>query len=273
MKTGITGITMGCGNVKVLRKTFESLSTICDEIVYGDMLLFDEDREILQSYRHIFNLKIIPVPFDYIFHNGFSSILNILAGWAFNSTILYLNTSEIIEKDNGILNIVCPDYNCYYFDHATDPHRWFRFYNRHELKWSGRIHESLVPIGYSDFRPYHKAAFRMADLEKDMDNSFKAQVFNDVKEIVYFKNYMSIVDDIDNLGGTDPGWVKFATENYNSMKERLLKKGDRYAAFERRDKNMYLKDIYSNNEFEKQRFESNIGIEYQGNPLFLGKKN
>lgn len=270
MKTGITGITMGCGNVKVLRKTFESLSTVCDEIVYGDMLVFEQDRDTLKSYCRLFNLKIIQLPFDYIFHNGFSSVLNVLASHSSNDTVLYLNTSEIIETDNGILDVVNHGgYNCYFFDHSTDPHRWYRFYDRRELKWSGRIHESLVPIGDNDFKPYHKPVFRMADLEKDMDNSFKAQVFNDIKEIVYFNNYMSIVEDVDNLGGTDPGWIKFATENFNSMHDRLMKKGFRYAAFNLRDMDMYIRDIYNNNEFEQQRFESNIGIEYQGDKKFL----
>lgn len=269
MKTGITGITMGCGNVIVLKETLKSFSTICDEIIYGDMLIFDDDRDMLHTYTKEFNLKIIDITFDYLFHNGFGSLLNVLASYASNNTVLYLNTSEIIEKDNGILDILNPEYNCYFFDHATDPHRWYRFYNRRELKWSGRIHESLIPIGDKDFRPYHKPVFRMADLEKDMNNSFKAQVFNDVKEIVYFNNYMSIVDDISNLGGTDTGWVRFATDNYNSMHERLLKKGNRYTAFQTRDLLMYLADIYNNNEFEKQRFESNIGIEYQGDKKYL----
>lgn len=266
MKT--TLITMGAGNVLVLRKTLESVQNFCDEVIYGDLLLFPEDRKIVESYQKEFNLKIVPFQFNYIFNNGFDSILNALAARASNDLVLYLNTSEIVEIDNGIQRILDDEYNAYFFDHATDPHRWYRFYNRHELKWSGNIHESLV----GEYRPYHKPIFRMADLEKDMISSFKAIVLNDVKEIVYFKNYMKMVEDPAELKGTDEGWMKFATENYDSFKERLEKKGLRYRAFLEGDFEMYWADIYDNIEFSKQRFESNIGIEYQGDPQFLGKK-
>ena len=270
MKTGITGITMGAGNVLVLKETLKSLSTICDEIIYGDLLLFEDDREILNAYKNEFNLRIVRFNFDYLFNNGFSRLLNWLSSKASNNLVVYLNTSEIIEKDNGVLNIINPEYNCYYFDHNTDPHRWYRFYDKRELQWSGRIHESLVPIDGLDFRPYHKPVFRMADLEKDMGNPFKAQVFNDVKEIVYFRNYMSIVEDVNNLGGTDSGWIKFATENYESMKERLQSKGRRYEAF----LNGYFK-MYADAVLEElkttEKFESSNLIEFQGDPKFLGK--
>jgi len=269
MKTGITGITMGAGNVIVLKETLKSLSTICDEIIYGDMLLFEDDRRIVYSYTNEFNLKIFPLPFDYIFVNGFASVLNLLASEASNSTILYLNTSEIIQCDNGILDIVSPEYNCYYFDHFSDPHRWYRFYDKRELQWSGKIHESLEALPGCDFRPYHKPVFRMADMEKDMQSAFKAYIFNSCKEIVYFKNYMSIVDNPETMGATDPGWIKFATENYDSMKERLLTKGVMYQAFLDGNYDVLMKAIYDNPEFGREKFESNIGIEYQGDKKYL----
>lgn len=272
MKTGISGVTMLAGNVIILEETLKSFSTICDEIVVGDMIIFPEDREILYSYEQKYNLKIVPLPFDYIFRHGFASVLNLLAAEASNNAVLYLNTSEVIEIDNGILDIVSDVYNCYYFDHATDPHRWFRFYDKRELKWSGRIHEALEAIPGHDFRPYHKAAFRMADLEKDMFSPFKAAVFNSIKETIYFTNYMSIVEKPSEMGATDPGWIKFATENYDSMKERLDAKGELYISFLAGDYYGLMKAIYETPEFEKQRFESNIGIEYQGHPLYLGKK-
>lgn len=271
MKTGITLITMGAGNVTVLKETLKSASTICDEIVYGDMLLFKEDRELLHSYQKEFNIKIVQMPFNHIFYYGFANVLNMLAGAASNNMIVYLNTSEVIERDNGILDSITPEYNCYYFDHATDPHRWFRFYDRRELFWSGYIHESIQPFDSENYRPFHKAIFRMADLEKDMQNSFKATVFNDCKEIVYFKNYTVLVDFPDKRGATDPGWYKFAADNYDSMLERLNNKGNRYAAFREGNLEKYMHDVMTNPEFEKQRFESNIGIEYQGDPKFLNK--
>lgn len=269
MKTGVTLITMGAGNVGVLRETLKSASAICDEVIYGDMLLFDNDREVLNSYKEEFNLKILQLPFNFIFKFGFSAVLNTLAKQATNDLVLYLNTSEIIDKDNGVLGIVNAAYNCYYFDHATDPHRWFRFYDKRELQWSGRIHESLEPLPGFEFKPYHKAAFRMADLEKDMDNAFKAQVFNDVKEIVYFHNYMSIIDNPEQLGATDPGWIKFAKENYDSMKERLKNKGDRYLSFVNGRFDLYARSTMVDGWKTNEEFISNIGIEYQGDKKYL----
>lgn len=260
---------MGAGNVVVLKETLSSFAGVCDEIIYGDLLIFPEDRELLYSYQNEFNIRIISFKFDYIFRNGFSAILNELASFSKNDMVMYMNTSEVIANDFGILNAINDEYNCYYFDHETDKNRWFRTYNRHQLKWSGRIHEALASTSKYDFRPYHKPIFRMADLEKDMYSPFKAAVFNSIKEVVYFTNYMSIIDSPEQLGATDPGWIKFATENYGSMKERLEAKGPLYKAFIESDYYGLMKAIYETPEFEKQRFESNIGIEYQGDKKYL----
>lgn len=268
MKTGITGVTMAAGNIKILKETFKSMATFCDEIIFGDLILFPEDRELLESYRGEFNLQIIKYPFDYIFANGFSPILNNLASYSSNDLVIYLNTSEVVERDNGILDAISPEYNCYFFDHHSDPMRWYRFYDRRDLRWSGRIHESLEPIGNKDFRPYFKPVFRMADMSKDMDNAFKSNVFDFTKEILYFHNYMSIIDDPKNLGATDPGWLRFAKDNYDSFKERLEKKGEGYKAF-------LNGDYYGFMEYAKtldskvQTFESNEGIEYQHDKKYL----
>lgn len=266
MSKGITLLTMGSGNVLALKETLKSFSGICNEVIYGDLLLFSEDREIIKSYQKEFNLKIVPFKFDYLFLNGFAPLLNILADNATNDVVMYMNTSEAIDEDYGITEVVnnnFPKCNSFFFIHRTDPHRWYRTYNRHELKWSGRIHEQLK----GDYRPYHKPIFMMKDLPKDMGDSFKAKVFDTVKEIVYFTNYMAIIDKPDELGETDPGWVKFATDNYDSFKERLLAKGDGYKAFLDGDLNAFMQ--YANNNIEKEKFESNIGIEYQNDKKYL----
>lgn len=269
-KTGITLLTMGAGNVKVLGETLKSFSSVVDEVIYGDLLLFEQDRKFIEQYKEEFNFKVIKFPFNYIFVNGFSSILNELSFCASNDICIYMNTSEIIDEDYGILEVIKnnPDCNTFYFTHPSESHRWFRCYNKRDLKWSGVLHEQLE--GY--YKPYHKSIFQMADLEKDMDNSFKAKIFNDVKEIVYFQQYLSIIDKPESLGATDTGWIQFAKDNYDSMKERLFKKGKRYQAFIDWDLEAYMRDAYDNPEFEKERFESSIKIEFQGSPMFLGKK-
>lgn len=263
MKTGITLLTMGAGNVIVLKETLKSFRNICDEVIYGDLLLFPEDREIVASYQDEFNMKIVPFEFDYLFKNGFSSLLNVLASHATNDTVMYLNTSEVIDEDYGIVGAVKnnPECNAFYFIHRTDGHRWYRTYNRHQLKWSGRIHEQLE----GEYKPYHKPIFMMKDLEKDNYSSFKAKILDTTKEIVYFQNYMSFIDNPDLLGETDIGWVKFATDNYDSFKERLLAKGKGYEAFQKGDYKAFMEYAYSLIEVDGQ-FESNDGIEYQSVP-------
>lgn len=260
-KIGISLLTMGAGNVLVLKETLKSFSGVCNEVIYGDLLLFDEDREIVKSYEKEFNIKIVPFKFNYLFENGFSSLLNELAKHATNDIVMYMNTSEIIDEDYGIKEIVENNKECnaFYFIHRTDPHRWYRIYNRHELKWSGRIHEQIE----GEYRPYHKPIFMMQDLEKDLQDKKKAIILDSVKEIVYFQNYMSIVDNPETLGATDTGWIKFATENYESMKDRLEKKGLGYEAFLRGDFEILKKYIA---EIPNEKFESNIGIEYQTEP-------
>lgn len=267
---GISLLTMGAGNVIVLEETIKSFYGICDEIVYGDLLLFPEDREILSIYEKKYNMKIIKYPFDFIYKNGFASILNSLAEHATNDMVMYMNTSEIIDEDYGTSDIIKnnPDCNAFYFNHKTEFHRWYRCYNKKELRWNGCIHEQLE----GEYKPYHKPIFMMADLEKDMYSEFKAQVFNHVKEIVYFTMYMRIVDDPDSMGETDISWLHFAKDGYESFKERLFKKGDLYNAFQIGDYYKLMEAIYKDKKIMEEKFKSSQSIEYQGSPMFLGKK-
>jgi len=268
----ISLLTMGAGNIGALQKTLESFNHVVDEIVYGEMLIFDDDIAAFYKLRERYNIKSIPFTWNYLFENGFSSLLNALASVASNDIVLYSNTGEAIEKDNGIVEIVSsnPECNVFYFDHAEDKHRWARCYNRKELSWGGMIHEELGKE--EDYRPYHKMIYRMMDHEKDMDSPFKAKVMNDLKELVYFQQYMNIIDFPERLGNTNEGWIRFASENYDSFKKRLNAKGDRYKAIKGGDFRMYMNDCLTNPEFENERFESSIQIEFQGDPKFLGKK-
>lgn len=127
------------------------------------------------------------------------------------------------------------------------------------------IHEEVV----GEHKPYHKPIFTMADLEKDMHNTFKAKVFNDVKEIVYFQQYKNLIDYPERQGGTNSGWLKFAKDNYDSMTERLEKKGKRYQAFIDGSLYNYLEQVYGDKEFEKERFESDNMIAFQGDKIHL----
>ncbi len=256
----ITLVTMGQGNPIALKRTLESFKAIADEIIFGDVLIFDSDRTIIEKYQEEYNLKIVKLPFNFIFENGFAYTLNELASHATNDWVLYMNVSEVLDGEHPIKEQMSNEYNCYCFDHAVDPHRWYRMYNRKELKWDGVIHEQVS----GDLRPCNFDIFRMKDTEKDMEDSFQAKVNNDIKELVYFQNYIRLVEKAGDRSGTHEGWVKWATESYDSLKERLLNKGKRFEAFLIGNLAMYLEDIYTNPEFEKERFESSRLINFQG---------
>jgi hypothetical protein len=263
---GVTLLTMGAGNVIVLEETLKSFIGICDEVIYGDMLLFPEDREILRLYEHKYNLKSIRYEFNYIFKYGFASMLNSLAKYATNDLVMYMNTSEVIDEDYGAAKIIKenPQCNAFYFTHRTETHRWFRTYNRKDLYWSGLIHEQLT----GEYIPYHKPIFMMKDLEKDMYSDFKARVLNAVKECVYFQQYLKIVDDPSLLGETDISWLHFSKDGYNSFKERLSKMDGVYKAFIDGNYWKLMSAVYDPS-FLKKDFISNTAIEYQGDKKYL----
>lgn len=273
MKTGISLITMAQGNPKALKETFKSFEGVVDEIIFGDVLLFNDDRELIQTYCHEFKLKIVKYPFNYIFKNGFSAILNDLISHSSNDWNIYMNCSEIISRGKeSIVETVHANSDCntFYFDHAEDRHHWYRLNRKSELHWAGNIHEQSGPEDL--FRPYYKPLFTMADLPKDNDNALKSRCYDFAKECCYFHNYKKLIDHPGQIGFTDSGWLKFAHENYNSFTERLEKKGDFYRAFLEGDLDMLYKYVFENPEFENERLESSILIEYQNSPMFLGKK-
>lgn len=270
MKKGITLITPAHANPIALKRTIDSVSGLCDEIIVGDLCMFEEDRKVMESYTRVYNMKLIRYGFNFLYKYGFSELLNQLSGYTTNDIVIYLNVGEVIDTSR-LVNVsgnLTDDYSAWYIDHAIEKHRWWRCYNRHELEWSGRIHEELV----GNYEPYHKPIFTFADTDKDMDNPFKAWVANDVKEMVYWKQLIYIVDNPLDMGATNMGWLQFATSQYSSMKERMKGKGDRAKAFDIGDLDMYFNDLRSNPHLIDFPFESTEFIEFQGDPRHLGKK-
>lgn len=263
--TKITLVTMGQSNPVALKRTMDSFKDTVDEFVFGDLLIFESDRKLIESYQKDYNLKVLPLEFNFIFKNGFASTLNTLAAFTSNDWILYMNVSEVMDGRHAIKAQMSNLYNCYSFDHAVDPHTWFRLYKRNELKWGGLIHEEV--IGAARPCPFH--VFRMMDTEKDMDDSFKAKVSNDIKELCYFQQYLRLVENPELQATTHKGWIDYATDSYDNLKERLLKKGKRYQAFVEGNLEMYLEDIYTNPEFAEERFQSSDLINFQGDRKLL----
>jgi hypothetical protein len=268
MKAGITLITPTHANPIALKRTMDSVAGICNEIVVGELCMFQDDKEVIESYCDQYNLKVGHLHFNYLYRHGFSEVLNTLAAYASNDIILYLNVGEVIDKSKGdILSNITPEYNAWYIDHSKELHRWWRCYDRRELKWSGRIHEELI----GEYRPFHQPIFTFADTDKDMDNKGKAWVANDVKEMVYWNQLIKIVDNPSQIGGTNEGWYQFAKDQYASMKERMMHKGDRVTAFDKGNIIAYFQDLATNPNITDFPFESTDFIEFQGSPKFLGK--
>lgn len=267
----ITLVTMGQGNPIALKRTLDSFKPHCNEVIFGDLCVFPEDSKLIRSYWKDYNMQIVQYPFNTIFKSGFSAILNNLASYATNDYVLYMNVSEVIDENGpqpslDILGLASSD--CYFFTHATDPHHWYRLYNRKMAAWGGLIHEELLSLD-AQLNFSISPSFQMADTEKDIDNSFKAKVYNDIKELTYFNQYLRLVDEPASIGPTNQGWVDYAKDGYNHIKERMLKKGDRYKAFVEGDLELYLKDIKENPEFEKERMESSDLINFQGDRKLL----
>lgn len=258
----ISLITMSAGNPNALRKTLESFKGVVDEVIFGDLIIFETDRFEIEKMATEFNIKMHQLPFNYIFQMGFSSVLNYLISNAKNDMVLYSNVGEYIQEDYGINEIINSNHECnmFYFKHAVETHRWYRCFDRSFVQWSGRLHEEPRGNEY----PYHKPIYCMADSEKDMDNPFKAAVLNSCKEIVYWNQLIKIVDNPKLKEATNEHWVNFAKQEYQSMKDRLEKKGKQYEAFKIGDFKMFIEDIHTSKYFEETEFVSGGGLNFQG---------
>ena len=234
----ITLITPTQGNPVALVRTINSFAPYINEVVIGDVCVFKEDKTTIKEMAHVFSMKglpvrILPLPFNYIFLHGFAHTLNVLADYATNDFILYMNVGEVIHSGRPVVSGDM-DFNSFFITHPIEKHLWFRMYNKKEMKWSGFIHEEIV--GQSKRCP--TSSFVFEDTEKDMNDPYKAGIYNHIKEIVYFKNYLRLIDVPGEIGATNRGWVNFAAEQYGNMKERMEAKGMLYTAFLAGDSNM-----------------------------------
>lgn len=248
------------GNPIALKRTIDNVLAQfqgkVDEVIVGDLCVFQEDSEAIKVMSAMMPegvVKIVEPEFNTLFQQGFGNTLNFLSEFAKNDFILYLNVGEIVETNMNI-DLLSQGYNCFQFDHAEDKHHWTRLYNKKDMQWSGRIHEEVR--GEKNVCP--TMLFRMADTEKDSYNPFKAQVYNDIKELVYFNQYIKLVEEPNEIGATNQGWVTYAKDGYQSLTERLAKKGKRYEAFKEGDLQKYLDNCQ---EFES--FDNNNMIHYQ----------
>lgn len=239
-KRGVSLVTMTQGNPIALKRTIDSLKGVINEVIIGDVCVFDEDREKIISYGSEIPMKMINMPFNHIFKTGFANTLNMLAIHASNDWCIYLNVSEVIHSGKDeILNKISDQYNYYYITHPTEKHLWGRVWNRKELQWTGIIHEEL----YGDIRPNPDSLFVFDDTPKDAEGTYYWETMNSLKECVYWNLYLKLVDQPHLSPNTNPGWIQHSAEGYHSFIERLHQKGDMYEAFIRGDYELLMKSI------------------------------
>lgn len=256
------------GNPVALQRTLDSFRPFCDEVILGDLCVFPEDRATIADYAQLYNLHLVKLPFNFIFQHGFSSVLNTLSSYASNDFVLYMNVGEVIDERHPV-SFQPGEENSYFFIHAVEKHHWYRLYNRHQMEWGNRIHEELRSKRPFSPIPRLTPSFMMRDTEKDIEDPFKSKVYNDVKELVYFQQYIQLVEDPETREGTNQGWVDYAIDAHESLTTRMALKGKRYEAFLKGDYDMYMNDIRTNPEFEKERMISSELINFQGDRKLL----
>ena len=234
----ITLITLTQGNPIALKRTIDNVVEWFDgkvnEVIVGDLCVFTKDHKAIEDLTSK-NIRSYFIRFNYLFEKGFASALNDTATLATNDLCLYMNVGEIVEK-NIRLDLLNENWNCFKFNHATETHQWIRMWNRQQLQWSGRIHEEVV--GQKYISP--DCIFQMADTEKDNADPFYSAVMNDIKELVYFNQYIKLVEYPHEQGATNSGWLTYARDSYHNIKERLEAKGARYEAFKEGNLQKYL---------------------------------
>lgn len=252
----ITLITLTQGNVIALKRTIDNVKITfkgyVNQVVVGDLCIFEEDAIKIDT----FDVIRVPMPISQLYNNGFASVLNSLSEYSTNDLCLYMNVGEIVETEVNT-HTLNKHWNCYAFNHATEPHQWVRLWDKKKLKWSGRIHEEVI----GDRHLCPTVIFQMADTEKDKGEPFYEWVMNDIKEMVYFNQYLSLVDKPNEIGATNAGWVDYAKESYQHIKDRLLVKGQRLQAFCDNDNLNYI--ALAKEDFKANEFENNKLIHFQ----------
>lgn len=245
----VTLITMSQGNPVAFARTVDSVKEkfgdLLTEVVVGTLCPFEDDRDKIAGFRGKIPVDVFTYGYDlaYIFNHGFSSILNDLAIRANNHLCLYMNVSEVIEGPVQ-LQLIHPQYNCYRFDHATETHKWLRLWDKRECRWAGRIHEEVQ----GGMKVCPEILFRMADTEKDNGNPFRAWVYNWIKEVTYFQQYLTIATNECEIGPTNQGWVNWSKEQEKhpelSFTKRIKKHSELLGHFLTENRRDFIPEAY-----------------------------
>lgn len=224
------------GNPIELINTIDSWYGV-DEVIIGDLFILNEDRDYFHAnYKNRVHTLVVPLPFNYIFKNGFSNTMNFVTNHSRNDWVIWTGIADRLASD-----IIPPsgNFNCLGFTGLHNGHLYSNFYNKKEMHFDGLIHEEVIPLPGFEKRLDYNPHFSIQEVAKDADER-KAAIYNDVKQIVYCEQYRRIVKHPELKGITADYWVNIAKKEYNDILITLTRKAGRYNAFRTGDINEYL---------------------------------
>jgi hypothetical protein len=192
------------GNVANIQRTIDSCKDICDDVVIISTAFFRDDQFPLHQLGH----KVVDLPFNYVFKNGFGEYHNQGTEHAKNDWLLLLGVGETFAEAHKDVHQALRDATCdkvFRCNHVNDQHTWKRIWNRKGgTKWGGLIHEEIG--GGSD----GGLLFRMQDTEKvPQPSHLENECLRWMKALLYNCMYRRLASNPHELSYTNEGWLKF----------------------------------------------------------------
>jgi hypothetical protein len=125
------------GNKKNLDSYVAHASEYTDDIVIVNI-------DLLNSFESFGNVKVVNVPFDYLFHNGHDDILNLANKHTKYDWVYYLAVGKRIVNINYELMNKYPNTKWFYDKELNNPiDKWIKFYDKNYTHWHKKVHESI----------------------------------------------------------------------------------------------------------------------------------
>lgn len=201
------------GNPANIRRTIDSCAGVIDDVVIISTCPYREDLVELKSLG-----VVVELPWNYTYLNGFGEMMNQGTEAAKNDWLILFGVGETLLRPHAPIHTTlktAPRDNVFRCDHANDPHRWGRVWNRRgKTRWGGLIHESIGGGHEST------VLFEMRDTPKEATGSAeKDAVFRHIKTTLYNAMYRRLLLHPDQLSHTDPGWLNFVRGAEGSITE------------------------------------------------------
>lgn len=191
------------GSPSNIRRTIESCAGLADDVVVISTCPYQEDVEELKKMA-----TVVELLWNHTYLHGFGDMMNRGTDAAKNDWLLLFGVGETLLRPHQPIHLAlrnAPRDMVFLCDHANDPHKWGRVWNRRGgTRWGGLIHESIGGGQQGGL------LFEMRDTPKDSTGSSeKDAVFRHIKATLYNAMYLRLLQHPEQLGHTDPGWLNF----------------------------------------------------------------